>query len=282
MLDDFFARALLAAIGVAVVAGPIGCVLLWKRRAYFGDTMAHSALLGLAIGVLTGLSSEVGVFVVVLLVAMAVVALGRVSPLASDTILGVFAHSTLALGLVTLSLADSYRVYDMNTYLFGDVLSVRASDVALIWTGVTVSLLILAAIWRPLVAATLHEGMAAAEGAQPFRNQLLYTALVAAVVAVGMKVVGVLLIVALMIVPAAAARVLSRTPEQMALLAAVLGVTASVLGLYGSLWLDTPSGPSIVSVAALIFLLCIAGAGVHAWLHANVRRSSPRVPEDDV
>ena len=258
MLDDFFVRALLAAAGVACVAAPVGCILLWRRMAYFGDTMAHSALLGVALGAVLGVGLGIGVFGVAIAVALVLVVLERTGRLATDTLLGVLSHSTLALGLVVLALSASGYRHDLIGYLFGDVLAVTAGDLAVIWGGGAVCLAVLAAVWRSLVAATLHEDLARAEGIPVARLQMLYVVLMAAIVAVGMKVVGVLLIVALAIIPAAAARALSRTPEQMAIIASVIGIVSGVLGLFGSLWLDTPSGPSIVVAAMLLFLASFA------------------------
>lgn len=259
MLDDFFVRALLAAAGVACVAAPLGCILLWSRTAYFGDTVAHSALLGVALGVMAGLAPGVGVFGIAIAVALLLVVLERNAPVASDALLGILSHSSLALGLVVLALSGSAFRQDLMGYLFGDVLAVTTRDLAVIWGGGALCLGVLARIWRPLVAATLHPDLARAEGVAILRLRMCYVVLMAAIVAAGMKVVGVLLIVALALIPAAAARPLSRTPEQMAILAAVLGIAAGGLGLFGSLWLDTPSGPSIVVAALLLFLASLAG-----------------------
>ena len=258
MLDDFFVRALLAAAGVACVAAPVGCVLLWRRMAYFGDTMAHSALLGVALGALLGLNLGVGVFGVAIAVALLLIVLERTARLATDTLLGVLSHTTLALGLVVLALSASGYRHDLIGFLFGDVLAVTAWDLAVIWGGGATGLVVLATIWRGLVAATLHADLAQAEGIPVLRLQVIYVVLMAAIVAVGMKVVGVLLIVALAIIPAAAARALSRTPEQMAIVASMIGIACGVLGLFGSLWLDTPSGPSIVVAAMVIFFASLA------------------------
>ncbi len=258
MLDDFFVRALLAAAGVACIAAPVGCVLLWRRMAYFGDTMAHSAMLGVALGAVLGFGFGVGVFGVAIAVALLLVALERTSRLATDSLLGVLSHSTLALGLVVLALSASGYRHDLIGFLFGDVLAVTAGDLAVIWGGGAIGLAVLATIWRGLVAATLHEDLARAEGVPVFRFQMFYVVLMAAIVAVGMKVVGMLLIVSLAIVPAAAARALSRTPEQMAIVASMIGIACGVLGLFASLWLDTPSGPSIVVAAMVLFFASLA------------------------
>lgn len=257
MFDDFFARALAAAVGLALIAPPAGCVLLWQRSAYFGETMAHSALLGAALGLLLGLPLNLAVFGTALAVALALLAARRFGRLAGDTVLGVLAPSTLAFGLMAIWLSEDRHRYDLAGLLFGDVLAVGRDGLATIWLGAACGLALLAAVWRPLVASILHPDLAAAEGAKPWRSQLVYTALVAGVVALGVQVVGMLLIVALMLIPAAAARALARTPEQMALAAAGIGVAAAVLGLHASLWLDVPAGPAIVAAALALFLLSL-------------------------
>ena len=254
MLDDFFVRALLVAAAVGCVAGPLGCFLLWRRMAYFGDTMAHSALLGIALGMILGTSPVLGVFATAFLTALALLFLQRAVHLASDTLLGILSHSALALGVVILVISGSAYGHDLVSYLFGDVLAVSRGDVFMVWIGGLFCLAVLAYIWHPLVALTVHEDLARAEGSPVERSQIIYMLLIAGAVAAGMKVVGVLLVVALLIIPAAAAQSLSRTPEQMAVLAAVIGVISSGGGLFGSLVLDVPSGPSIVVMALLLFL----------------------------
>lgn len=258
MLDDFFVRALIAAVGVALVAGPIGCVLLWRRMAYFGDTMAHSSLLGVALGTVLGFGVGPGVFAIALGAALVLMALERTTRLANDTLLGILSHTTLALGLVVLALSGDGHRHDLIAYLFGDVLAVNTVELAFIWVGGALCIALLAMIWRALFAATVHADLAQAEGVPVLRLQLVHVVLMAALVAVGIRIVGVLLVVSLAIIPAAAARAFARTPEQMAILAALIGAAAGAFGLFGSLWLDTPSGPSIVVAAALVFLASTA------------------------
>ena len=257
MLDDFFLRALLAAVGVAVFAGPLGCFIVWRRMAYFGDTMAHSALLGVGLGFLLGIDLTLGVMAVTLTIALLLVALQHSGRLATDTLLGILSHAALSLGLVLIGLMTWLRL-DLMAYLFGDVLAVSWSDVALVWAGGAVALLVLALIWRPLLAVTVNEDLARAEGIASLRCRIAFMALMASVIAIAMKVIGILLITSLLIIPAAAARAFARTPEQMAVIAALIGALAAVLGLFGSLQLDTPAGPSIVVAAALLFALSVA------------------------
>lgn len=255
-MPDFLLHALLAAIALALVAGPLGSFVVWRRMAYFGDTLSHSALLGVAMGLLLDVHPALAVVVSSVLLALALVGLQQRRNLASDTVLGILAHSTLALGLVTLSLMDSVRV-DLMGYLFGDLLSVTGADLLGILLGSALVLLGLFWLWRPLLAITVHEELALVEGLPVARLRLALMVLMALVIAVAMKVVGVLLITSLLIIPAATAQRHARSPEQMALLAALLGVVAVCGGLALSWYLDTPAGPSIVVGAACLFVVSI-------------------------
>jgi zinc transport system permease protein len=253
-MDDFLLRALLGGLGVAAVAGPFGVFVVWRRLAYFGDTLAHSALLGVALGFLLHIDPTVAVFVVCQLVALLLFFLQRQRALASDTILGILAHSTLSLGLVTVIFLHGLRI-DLMAYLFGDILAVSRADLGWIFGAGALALAALLLIWRPLLALTVHEDLARVEGVATERIQWLFTALLALVVAILMKVIGLILVTALLIIPAAAARRLSRSPETMALWAVLLGAVAVIAGLAISLYADTPAGPSIVLAAAALFLL---------------------------
>ncbi len=262
MIDDFFIRALLAGIGLAFIAGPLGCFVIWRRMAYFGDTMAHSALLGVALSLAFQVDVLWGVFAVSMLVALALLALqAKGNPSArlfsSDALLGILSHSALALGLVVVSLMSWLRL-DIMGFLVGDVLSVSNRDLLMIYGGGTLVLVCLAWIWRSLLMATVSEDIAEAEGLAPRRAELVLMLLLAVTIAIAIKIVGVLLITALLIIPAAAARRFSATPEQMAALAIVAGIAAVVGGLFGSLQFDTPSGPSIVVAALMVFLVSLA------------------------
>jgi len=254
VIPEFLLRAWLAGLTVAAVAGPLGCFVVWRRMAYFGSTLAHSALLGVTLGLLLGVNLLLAVTAVAIAVAVMVVGLQQQRRLAGDTVLGILAHASLALGLVTLGLAGSVRV-DLMGYLFGDILAVSWSDIAVTGAGGAVVLGFLAVVWRWLLFATLHEEMARAEGAPVVALRLALVVLIALVIAAAMKLVGILLITAMLIIPPAAARPLARTPEQMAVLAGVLGMVAVSAGLALSWRLDTPAGPSIVVAAIVLFAL---------------------------
>ncbi len=256
MLDDFTTRALLAGLGVAAATGPLGSFVVWRRMAYFGDATSHAAILGVALALALQLPLTLGVLGVALAMAMTVSSLAA-RGWAMDTTLGVLAHSALAFGLVAISFVPGVRT-DLSAYLFGDILVVSRADLGLIWGGAAVVLGLLLWRWQALLTATLSEELAHAAGLNPDRERLVLTVALALVVAVALKVVGALLIAAMLIIPAAAARALARTPETMALLAAIIGGVASLLGLQLSLWQDTDAGPSIVASAAVIFALAAA------------------------
>lgn len=252
MLDDFFVRALIAGAGLAVVAGPLGCFVVWRRMAYFGDTMAHSALLGIALSLLLGIDLTLGVFAVAVLVSVALLLMQKGASLSTDALLGILSHSSLAVGLVLVSFMAWVRI-DLMGFLFGDILAVSKLDIAIIYVGGAAVLTLLVAFWRPLLAATVSLEIAEAEGQRPEAARVLIMILMASVIAIAMKLVGVLLITSLLIIPAATARRFSVTPEQMGMLAALTGAIAAIAGLLASRQWDTPSGPSIVVAALCLF-----------------------------
>jgi zinc transport system permease protein len=253
-VDDFLWRALAAGVGVALVAGPFGSFVVWRRMAYFGDTLAHASLLGVALGFMLHLNPAVGVLAVCAGVALLLLSLQRRRRLPGDAILGILSHGALSLGLVTVAFLETLRV-DLLAYLFGDVLAVTRGDLLWIYGGGIAALASLAVLWKPLLAMTVHEELARVEGTRVDLVQSAFVLLLAVVVALLMKVVGMLLITALLIIPAAAARRFARSPEAMAAAAVLLGCVAVGGGLWGSLRWDTPAGPSVVVAAAALFAL---------------------------
>jgi zinc transport system permease protein len=253
MLDDFLLRALLGGLGVALVAGPFGSFVVWRRLAYFGDTLAHSALLGVALGFLLHINLTLAIMLVCQLLAILLFFGQRQKQLASDTLLGIFAHGALSVGLVALAFMEDVRV-DLFAYLFGDLLAIGRADLGWIFAGGGLALAGLLRLWKPLLAITIHEDLARIEGVPVDRINWAFLGLIALTVAVMMKVVGLLLVTSLLIVPAATARRFAGNPEIMALLASLIGCLAVTAGLYGSFTWDTPAGPSIVVAACILFL----------------------------
>lgn len=256
-MEDFIFRALIAGIGVALVAATLGCFVVWRRMAYFGDSLAHSALLGIALGMMTGISYNIGILLVCALFALVLVWLQQHRILATDTLLGILAHSSLSIGMVVISFLDSSG-FNLHSYLFGDILTVEMKDIYWIYGGGLLVLLLVLANWSSLTLMTINEDLARAEGVNTFFANLVLMALMTLVVSVSIRIVGILLVTSLLIIPAASARQWAKSPETMALYAIVAGVLSVIAGIYGSLYLDTPSGPSIVSASALLFIASVA------------------------
>ena len=255
-MDDFIYRALFAGLAIALLTGPLGCLVVWRRMAYFGDTLAHSALLGVALSILWGVHPVFGVALLGLVIAVSLVWLQRNRDLATDTMLGILAHTSLGLGLVVIALLQSQGLrIDLNAFLFGDILAVSQNELWLIIISVVILIPAIKWLWKPMIAIAIHEDLARVEGVPVLKIRLMFMILMAIVVAIAMKVTGVLLITALLIIPAAAARKFSNSPEQMALLAILVGMIAVMLGMFSSLQWDTPTGPSIVVAAALLFFV---------------------------
>ncbi len=250
---SFVLFAILAGLILALVAGPLGCFIVWRRMAYFGDTLAHSALLGIAMGLLADINLQIAVVLACLLIAFALLGLEQRKTLATDTLLGILAHSSLALGLVMLSFTDN-RI-DLMAYLFGDLLAISTAELLWLAGGSLMTLVVLLLKWNELLSLTLHPELAHVEGLDTSRLRIMLLLIMALMVAVSMKIVGVLLITSLLIIPPATARHYATSPEQMALGASVAGMLSVIGGITASWYLDTPPGPSIVTTAALLFIL---------------------------
>ena len=252
MLDDFFIRALIAGIGIAFVTGPIGCFIIWRRLSFFGDTLSHSALLGVTIGFFFDINVAFSVFLISSAVALILLKLQKTTKLPGDALLGLLAHSSLAVGLVVISFLSSIR-FDIMGLLFGDILAVNEIDLLIIWLGGALILLILKIIWKPLFASTVNNELAEAEGMNPERANAIFTILLAAIIAISIKIVGLLLITGMLIMPAAMSRNISNNPQQMVKLSVVGGLLSVLIGLFSSLQFNSPSGPSIITAALVLF-----------------------------
>lgn len=250
-------------LSIALIAGPLGCFIIWQRMAYFGDSLAHSALLGVALGTLLSINVTIGIIFSCLLFSVLLVSLQNSQKLSTDTLLGILAHSLLAIGLIVVSFIEKDHSVeehhethiDIHDYLFGDMFTISTED--LIWVyGICIfSAIVLVKIWRGLVALTVNEELAFVEGIGTKRFRLLYIMVIALVTAVSMQLIGILLVTSLLIIPAATSYKLSRSPERMALLASVLGMFEVTAGIFVADYFHLPSGPAIVAVATIVFVL---------------------------
>ncbi|MFI4956291.1 MAG: metal ABC transporter permease [Gammaproteobacteria bacterium] len=252
---DFLFRATLAGIGIALLCAPLGSLVVWRRLSYFGDTLSHAALLGVALSAAFSFATPFyGILFSAILISLFLLFMEHRTRLPSDTLLGILAHGSLALGIVVISLLPSFRT-DLYAYLFGDILGVSMMDIARIYAMGTVVLLIIGMRWRALLMSTVHEDLAAVDGIHVARERMILTLLLACVVALSIKILGVLLITAMLVIPPAAARPFACNPEQMVIGAAVTGVLAVIGGLLSSLWFDLPAGPMIVLSSVALFVL---------------------------
>ena len=256
MFDDFFIRALVAGIGIAFIAGPLGCFVVWRRLSYFGDTLAHSALLGVTIAYSLEFNIAVSIFLISSVIALILIKLQKETNLPSDALLGLLAHSSLAVGLVVIGFLTFIR-FDIMGLLFGDILAVNKKDLMTIWVGGALILLVLRLIWRSLFASTVNYELAQAEGLNPDRAKAVFTILLAAIIAISIKLVGVLLITGMLIIPTAMARNLSDNPKKMVIFSIIGGLLSVLIGLFSSLEFNTPSGPSIIVAALVLFIISL-------------------------
>ena len=256
MFDDFFIRALVAGLGVALVTGPLGCFIIWRRLSFFGDTLAHSALLGVTLAFSFDINIAFSVFIISSAIALILLKLQKTTNLPGDALLGLLAHSSLAVGLVVIGFLSFIR-FDIMGLLFGDILAVTENDLIIIWVGGALILFVLKLIWKPLFASTVNYELAEAEGMKPERVNAIFTILMAAIIAISIKMVGVLLITGMLIIPAAMARNISNNPKQMVLFSIIGGLLSVVMGLFGSLEINTPSGPSIITAGLILFILSL-------------------------
>ena len=256
MFDDFFIRAIFAGIGIAFVTGPLGCFVVWRRLSYFGDTLAHSALLGVTIAYSLDFNIAVSIFFISSAIALILIQLQRKTNLPSDALLGLLAHSSLAVGLVVIGFLTFIR-FDIMGLLFGDILAVNKKDLFIIWFGGALILIVLKLIWKPLFASTVNYELAEAEGLNPDKAKAIFTVLLSALIAISIKLVGVLLITGMLIIPTAMARNLSDNPKKMVVFSIIGGLLSVFIGLFSSLEFNTPSGPSIIAAALFLFIISL-------------------------
>ncbi len=254
MLDDFIIRALLGGIAVAAAMGPMGSFIVWKKMAFFGDAIAHSAILGVAIGILFGINASLSIVVFAILFALIILLLKQQNMFAGDTILGMITNGALALGMIIIALNSHAKINILNI-LLGDILATNYQDIIVMYIGAGAVIGIMIYIWQALLLATINEDLAKIEGVNVSLVSLLFNVMVALMVALSIKIVGVLMVSAMLVIPAATARLFAKTPERMAIYASLFGILAIFIGVFSSLKFDTPTGPNIVVSLLLLFII---------------------------
>ncbi len=265
---DFIGRAVVAGVGVALAAGPLGSIMVWRRMSNFGDALAHSTLLGLCFSLLIGMNLYVGLTVMCVVMAYSLALLSHRSSVGQDAILSILAYTSLSMGLILATSLQGIRI-DLLSYLYGDILSVNQIDLIWIYSVVFIIMIILGSLWRSILSMTVHEDLARVEGVSVGAVHSVLVLLMAIFFAVAMKLVGILLITGLLIIPACAARHFSKTPEQMVVLASSFGVIAVCTGILVSLNLDWPTGPAIIVMASMLFLAGFVWNKIRFFMRKN-------------
>lgn len=263
MFEPFLLRAVAAAAGLAIVAAPLGCIVVWQRMAYFGETIAQASLIGVALGLAFDVNLNLSIFLVALAVALLIITASRQKSVPVDSILGLMHHGALAVGIIATALLAGPSV-DLVGYLFGDIYAVSSEDLIWVYGGGTLVLASVVWLWPSLLRLAVHEELAAAEGVGRGPVRIAFTLLLSITIAVAIKIIGILLVIAFLIVPVVAARPLAATPERMAVLAALIAVASAIAGIGLSSALDVPGGPAIVLVMALVAGLSLAASGLRA------------------
>ncbi len=276
--------ALIAPLVLAIIAGPVGCLIVWRRMAYFGDAIAHSALLGVAVGLFIGFAPNIGVALICAVFAILLVYLQHRRKLSIDTLLGILAHGALAIGLLLVfwsaletghgSHHEPNHTIDPHTlleiYLLGSLENISMNQNIILIIGALIIAVILKLIWEPLILMTLNMDLARAEGVPTLRLQYIMMGIMTALVVMGLQITGVLFITSLLIMPAAAARQISTTPEKMILWAVIFAFSGVLSGYIASHEIHLPPGPTIVSALTTIFIISLL-------ISVFLRRKSPRI-----
>ena len=256
LAEPFFLRALVAGILLAVAASFVGVFVVLRRISFFGDAVGHFAFTGIALGFLVGINPILAAVVFSILIALGIGYLDERSTLASDTTIGVFFAGAVAFGIFLIGLLTGYRA-DLFQYLFGDILAITTSDILTAAVLLGAVLLITAFIWRPLIAATFNRDLARVYDIPVRRAEYLFLVLLATVASLSIKTVGILLVTALLIVPAAAAKNVSKSFRQLLTLTVAISLVSVVGGLLGSYYWNTASGPTIVLTSLFFFVVTL-------------------------
>ena len=251
---ELFFWPFLAAALLAMIASPLGVFVVWQKQSYFGATIAHAAILGVSFALILNTPLTLTTVILSMLIGSGIFYLSRHTNLSNDTLLGILAHSTLALGMVMIAFQENGQI-DVMALLFGDLLTINQTDTILLMMCLTLTFVFFNCYWRDMLNITFNRELAQVEGTPVAKVQLMFVLLLSFMIALTMKMVGVLLITSLLIIPAASAHRLSKTPQQMLFWTFLISLLAVILGIIASIQYDIPTGASIVLVSSLIFVM---------------------------
>ncbi len=276
----FFARAMIAGVLVGAMCGALSVFIVLRRMSYIGHGLAHAVLGGVAVGLVLGQDMYLGAVVATVVAALLIDRISRRRGLHADAAIGVVTTAIFALGVATLSVSPE-RI-NVEAVLFGNILGVNPTD---LWVAAGVGVALLATLvvaYKRLVFATFDPEVAEVHGIRVGGSEIVFNLLTAAVVVASVRVLGVLLIAAAVVVPGAFARLVSRSLGAMLGIATMVGVGSSVVGLYASYHVDVPSGPAIVLTATAVFAVGFVGSALVGRSAARARRAGPAGVEGGV
>jgi ABC-type Mn2+/Zn2+ transport system permease subunit len=250
----FIQRALLASVMAGILCPFVGNFVVLRRMSFFSDAISHSAFAGIAVGAMLGADLSMSSVIVAILIALLIAFLSEKTTLSHDTVIGVAFSGAIATGMLVMGMLKGYRA-DLFAYLFGDILAITNNDLLLILAVTILTITSLLLFLKPFLQITFNRDLAKVEGINVRFFEYLLFLIIAVVITVSLKIVGIILVTSLLIVPAASAKNLASSMKRLFMLSSFFGVLAGIVGLIGSVYLDTPSGPTIVLVSIGIFFL---------------------------
>ena len=259
MISEFWAypfiqRALIASVMVGILCPFVGNFVVLRRMSFFADAISHSAFAGIATGALLGIDLSVSSVAVAILIALLIAFLSEKTSLSHDTVIGVAFSGAIATGMLIMGMLRGYRA-DLLTFLFGDILAITENDLLLIFAIGILTVAVLLICLKPFLQITFNRDLARVEGVNVRFFEYMLFLIIAIVITVSLKIIGIILVTSLLIVPAASAKNIASSMKRLFVLSSAFGVVSGIIGLACSVYLNTSSGPTIVLVSIGIFFL---------------------------
>ena len=260
---SFMQRALIASVMVGILCPFVGNFVVLRRMSFFSDAISHAAFAGIAAGILLGIDLSLSSLAVAIIIAFVVAFLSEKTALSHDTIIGIAFSGAIAIGMLIIGMLEGYRT-DVFTFLFGDILSITRKDLLLIFIIGTLTIITLLTFLKPFLQITFNRELAKVEGINVRFFEYLLFSIIAIVVTISLKIIGIILVTSLLIIPAAAAKNLASSMKRLFILSCFFGVISGIVGLAGSVYLNTASGPTIVLISIALFFLTMLKRGTQA------------------
>ena len=253
-MDNFILLAIISGIGIAFITGLLGCFVVWKKMAYFGESLGHSAVLGIGIGLLLGIGDNIAVLLVIITFSLIVTYLQNKEAFSNDLILAVLAHGLLSIGIILISINPDPN-FNLHSFLFGDILTVSLNEIFLIFLSAIFIYLIILTNWKALLITIISKDLAKSQNINNFKIELLFTFTMALAVAISIKIIGALLITSMLIIPSSCAKQLVNNPKNMVIISIIISILSILIGILCSYYFDIPSGPAIILTSFSAFFI---------------------------